>query len=681
MKEFMSDDLEQSLHSPTTSREKKARGRNRLRKPAKAPEVSPELQNVLNIKDQVTTQNQTATSENQDQPKPQTDQTLEEIRQRLPENIANMDAESLAREHARASQEQDFSNLAPKPTFEELLEVEQALESGIFRGAKVVRETTLGGERVLVLEDPKTGKEITYRPGAKEQIGLYYVRDMNPSERTTKEGAQKYIESILRRRELNADLPISGDIEQSLIATLQQDLAIPIAGTPAAAIVFDAERKALFDIDEREIMPLISQARARIHYHNANIIAKNSPKDLASEFQQMVQADHKEILNRSGVRLAIQEMIRDHGSGEGEYFRLNNKDRNGDPIEVTDIHGNLVGIKDARVTSIKEMMRSALPAGMSAADKEYQVNLDFELAEKAMMIFGESAYYDGIVDKDGRWIEMKKSGAPGDPPYAADLEAYSRYFEEHWDDIDFGNEQTGAGGSLSGSGSSQLKQAYWFPIILQKPSTATRGEVEFLRKYAYTWTPSFIRFQTANYKARENMLDFIDHLSDDYYKYFTWTGIVSSVMDTKSQFAGKGRESLLNVALKDPASVDATNPEKTIPPTLENYFKTEAAFNHLGFQEKQKAMARLLKGVLEYAGTGDAKNRYVFGGWNQNIKNEAIYLVMKQHLISRKDARKTKKDLGVWSVMAALEDFWPEFWGGFKKSLFLLLRAIRTFNQ
>lgn len=551
---------------------------------------------------------------------------------------------------------------------EELKAFEDALRTGEYAGMKVLGEVYHGGRRGLKVQ-VEDGQAITLDLGVHEIINAGVIPDPEAADLANSDTALAWVEKVLRSFERNADRKITQQVEDSLTATISSKIPVSILD-PVIKLPYDAINPATrlpFNPDPNERAESLSQAlirlvEARVAYHNSGLSARLGLGNLGEEYGGITLNEHREIFNTPGVKDAIMQLEENNG----EYYHL------GNPA--------------VREATIKDNLRHYFNtdprfAGTTAAQQAEAAELAFELAIKTMHIHGESGHYTGIRNIHGNYIYFTGPNA---------LEQYARYFEEHWDEIAFYIDRTtgvpivdAAGravtdlstlppavaanavwNQLGGEGSLHQKGTYHLPLYLENPLTPNRGQAAFLRRYAYAWVNSGVIFyrNPTDTAARTSMVEAIDHYSDDWAKWFVWTARVSAAHKGRGVFADKGIESILNNPFIDANAVTVHNSQQTLPKALENFVKTKEAFVGLPPAEQQRAMSHLLRGLLIYVNSNDARvDGFSFSGWNDTIRRNAINWVASLQLITSQQAAELIRDFGINENRAAIREGNPQF--------------------
>ena len=558
------------------------------------------------------------------------------------------------------------------PTPEQLKEIDMAIKSGNFKGAEVLRETVLNGMRAIVIKDPVTGVERAVLPGATELVDLYYVRDITPGtpEANTLVGAEAFVEDILRGWESRSSgsVPIPQEYESSLISTIQQQMDIATLNTLGAAVMPPTPPG---EAPQTWTDRLLVRASARIHFHNGAIKAKFTAKEMGQELGTILQSNEQvELVRIPGVNEALEQIV---NTNEGEYFRL----KSGPALDVrkASIIAHLVTLNNPET-------------GANFTAQEASKSLD--LAEKFMHITGESAHYDGIRVNAGTTIPGAVIPADGfigqavldalyTDPNMLLVDKFARFFEEHWDKINYVD-------SLGGTGALQLKQTYYYPIVVEKSATKNRGDAADLRKYAYLWINSGVRFQARGSTARNNILDMVDsannntNLKGDVAKLFAWFPTAASMVENRGAFNDKGEESVLNTPVPDANRVTNENMHETVPKALENIRKAAAIFAILPPEQKLRANLHLFKGVMQWMKSPEARGRdFQILGWNTNQYRLAVDTLIEHDFLERKDGRHIMSQIQglLWDIAAIIENGFREGSEDFWTTLFALTRFFK----
>ena len=590
----------------------------------------------------------------------------------------------------RAGHNPEFSSLQTK---EAIREFDIALETGSYKGFKVVREIQHGGSRALVILDPETNQELAVRPDVTDIVDLYYVRDIAPgtAEADQPVAAAKFVNDILLGWEGRTS-PISEELSQSLTSTIDQQMNKNVLG-------------------QEFVNKLVLQALGRIHLHNGAIKANYAAKELGQELLPFINSGEKnEIFKMPGVSFAIKEMIGNVGGfDEGEYFRLRDyKDNN--QVEHNDYKNRKAVIQ----ANIKTYLLQHLPAPQNLTQPQLEALRDAEalraidLAEKFMHVYGESAHYDGIRVKQSTnlpGVNLPQDGYVGQKAlevlYPGDnmnlVDRYARFLEDHYDDIDFGDEVSGLGGSLSGKGAAQLKQTFYYPILLQKPFTKNRGDATELRRYAYLWINSGLRYEARTFKPRANMLEAMglqnqnlntldienfgfDDFGDEIPKMNNWIGVVAAITENRGAFNDKGEESVLNTPVPDANRVTNENMHETVPKALENIRKSAAIYSILSPEQKLRANLHLFKGVMQWMKSPEARGPdFQILGWNTNQYRLAVDTLIEHDFLERRHGRDIMADIQglLWNIAAIAENGFREGSEDFWATLFALTRFFK----
>src|SRR3989344_4567778 len=553
------------------------------------------------------------------------------------------------------------------PTPRELEELDEAITTKVFRGYKVVEVFDYGRGKAIKIEF-ENGKFSTFRPG-EGLLGVYTLgeqADLEAVDSDTPEKAKDWLEKYLRPYERNPSIDIKGDFEGSLIATIDQK--IPDMGVnPVTMVPYKTELRIF--------------AGARIHYHNTSLKARLAIGDFAGDLMNIQSEEHQSILNEPGVKEALKAML----ANEGRYFRIRN------------ITGGAQEYTEARKALIDSLSIPGLPGHTGD-----QARLAVELAEKFSHITGEAGYYDGIRVGTGTTFTIDVPGGGGGvitptspdgfvskeflallyPDPTLDLhDRYAKFFEEHWDDINFMvNPATGEGGSLSGGlGSLGMRGTFYLPVALEKPTAPNRGKPDFLRRYTYLRVSSLANFKTAAIPETSSTYQ-MDNFDTIINKIYVWAPRVAAAGKNKVVFADAGNKSILNVPLINPDNVTTGNANKSLQPALANYFEALKAYEGLPDEERKKAAAQLLKGLLKFESSDEAWKKFGYLKWNDSIKQDALILNRNLGVIDQELVREIAKGANISSTRAALFASLLEFTGGLwdgTKFIWSLVRGIR----
>ncbi len=498
---------------------------------------------------------------------------------------------------------------------------------------------TQGREHVVT--NPETGEEVRRIPTVEGAAGT--MSDPLPAEVNDEPKARNWVEDQIRILEQGDK--VDPTALQSLLGTIQGSIkpeTFPMPIPPALPTPPE------FKVE------LLKKVRARIGLHNAALDAQFYGKEFPGEFMKIQPLEHIEIFKTEGVQVALEKLMEDKtGGGEGEFFRL------ASVIPAT----GATPAEDRRVEIINGIMISL---GGPSPENEKKAKLALDLGEKVYHAWGESSYYDGIRVAPGTVFTRNGVPVPGivlgnqnwishevvetlypDPPAPAEPlsldERYARFFVEFWDNIDKTS-------SFSGQGAAQIRQTLWYPILLEKPGTKNKGEATYLRRYAHLRISSFARYQSADVGPAANLLEAIDYsggpqgfarFKREFRKVYAWAPAVGSAFENRTQLNDKGKESVLNSPFVKPNDVTERNAEKLLPKALENFLKAAAVYQHLPFEEQQRALAHLYQGMQEFMnGANNKESRkppFSYYGWNSAIKMDALSLLADEEILTRLD--------------------------------------------
>lgn len=481
------------------------------------------------------------------------------------------------------------------------------------------------GEHVYIVVDPETG--LKTRIDASKEVGRSelagVIRDPEAVDLADVAALRSWVNRNLRPLESRGggSIQISQTVEESLITTISN--ISKVGGAP---------------IPDTLKSELIAFAGGRIKYHNSSIRSKNALGSFAEEYSRIQGSEHQAILGR----LHFTEVTQWMELNEGAYFRL------GGPAAEAQ-----------RNTWIADLQ--ALPYNLSLEDAQLTV----ELAVKASNIFGVSAHYDGIRDIHGNWVHFET--ATGE----IDYEAYARYFVDHWDDIDFAN-------SLEGQGAGNMGRAFYYPLFLNKSGVKFPGTSETMRRYAYLWAGPLIHFRFDPMIPSGSFTETINRITtgggvtpahNDARKSFEWAARMSAVDEGRKQLNEKDDESILNVPLIKPDDVTSDNYDKTLPTALGNIEKAYGAYGHLTPDQRRRATAHLIEGVLHFINNPESHGEpFYHEGWNSEVIQRTVKYAFEKGKIRRQDAAQLLERgeinygaASMWGFLREFKDKLPEF--------------------
>jgi hypothetical protein len=555
--------------------------------------------------------------------------------------------------------EPSIKTLGPNVTFD------QVIRDGGVGKLRLVEVKMSGGRRAVELEDPETGERVTFNDSGNPEIqaaGLF--KDVEKDELKSQAEAEAWLEKYLRNYEAEGGGPINDQVEQSLIATIS---TIPdhVERDRSGAII------GKIGLEEKE--SLILTARARIHYHNADYVSQYSMEGFGEAYGKIYPKEHKRIQETPGVMAAIDELTKN----EGEYYRM---DSTTAAIEKDRILGEIAS--DLRIPLIDTV----------TGDTDDRVKKAFELGSKTLNILGYSADAEGIKLKDGTYKTFKSA------------EENWQFMIDNWDDIDMTN-------SLTGQSARDMKRAMYFPIHLEKPDTSDvqRGRNGQLRKFTSLWVTSAQKWDynpdnlvkkdkwgndilvgkktipAPIFGAEDKIKDTLAAIQTDaaYQKYANWAARTSMAYKERTQFTGKGGESVLTVPIVDPNSVNNENFREKLPNALKNVKALGGtAYSHLEGNKKQAAMSAWVKACINYTNSKEARNNQNSLGWNNFVREKAILIAKEENIINDKSKMKLLGDMFSWANWrhwdAVFDDSGKEFMKGMGDGLKNLWNALKV---
>ncbi len=483
-----------------------------------------------------------------------------------------------------------------------------------FEGSRtdyVTEDEKIGSTWFMKTKNPETGETVAWLAGASREGASGTFPDPELADLATADTARAWVEKWLLNYESAVDDTISQDVQVDFVKTIYAK--IPNYGG-------------------NETYELALLTNARIKYHNTGILARYATDNFGEAFGNIGGKEHQKIIDLPGL-LASAELLKE---GEGSHFRLGGADADAN--------------KALLVTRTKTLSSSR---GTILTDQ--QAELAVNMALKCYYLFGEAAYYDGLVDKTGKFIKFE-TDTVGSSHYQTATEKCAEYFEEHWDDIDFDSANNHRG-SLTGSvAGSSTKGLYYFPVTLEKDATAHKGQAKSLRKFAYLWVTSLAQTPDPTGKARGDILEVLKNAGvADYTRNRRWAAEVSNVSKNRAVFADKNEnESLLDAPFVHQDQVMSSNVRETMGKALENYSKACAAFLPLPTALNKEARTHLLKGLLGYVNSKQAKDEgFHFLPWNDFIINKAILIAFHANAITHHQAVELQKELKVSIEKAA----------------------------
>jgi hypothetical protein len=648
------------------------------------------------------------------------------------------------------------------PTMAEKAEIDEAERTGLYRGMKVDHVTELSGVKSLVVEVPNKGK-IAIRPGSETQIALYYVEDPRPSDLESEISATLWFESVLRSWETQGGgaVAIPGEYLQSLNSTVNQRLTnfssefrTNLVSTARARFTYhNSAIKANIAAADFEGAFLAEQLTTDEHYKvldalgvedsirymsadHGGYFRKKFPKDLliqriASEIrgsQEMSEIRADLVARRETMKEEAIVFLRDVDPSDSQIDDYIDRKFNSIVLDKADLAVNLgekvmhnygesswadgIRIKasaigeyrgrtrpgiilesEPPITVLRQPIRLDPVTGRPVLDSDgNEVKENFLRAEPIQKQYARIGPGVKIDMDDGFVIFEKEKGGFDELKLVAD------FFVEHWNDIDFGDE-TGSGGSIGGNSRVQFRGTMFYPVSLEKPGTANRGDIEMLRRYAYLFMGPMRRFTTGSYKeARNSAVEFLysgknntaTNLTDqnkdrifgkDYGKIFIWAGKISNITKNRGILNDRGPDSVLNQPLVDANLVENQNTGETLPKALEKFTKSVELYGNLTNDERRYAMGHLLGGILTFVDSKEASDKGYLE-WSDKMKLDALLVAWRQSLISFREVKNlsSRDKLAISGARAALIDAFPEFSNGVidgLKFLWTLFRGSR----
>src|SRR3989344_3759059 len=546
------------------------------------------------------------------------------------------------------------------------------LEAKEYQGHKVLGEIDYGGRRAMEVEFPE-GK-VTFVLGVE---GI--INDILPPDEDL-----DLVDKVSLRGWLEEQLRAMETVDQPIKERSKEDLQNTIANIKkwkSGAVVEPTFKSELRDI-----------ALARMGYHNLAFAARLGMKNLENEFVQITQDQSELILVKTaGVKEAI-KMITDK---EGAIFRMESDKRKKEEQRIRN---------ELRRRGIGNPTFRGLPAA-DEAKAEDEAKVALELAIKAMHAFGESGYYDGIKvipgtifkDKDGHVIPTPSMGSDGfisvkvlEELYSSIIpngefaieRRYAKFIEEYKENIafykykdggviKFSNKRetipTGSAGIewnlLNNVGALHGRATYYWPIALENPQTPDQGRAVSLRKYMYTWINSGVRFMrdADDDTVKSNLSEFVDDFGHDYAKYYIWVNRAARAYSARGVLNEKGPDSVINMPLIEPNSLLFKDDDSAIDSVMGNFEKSAQAYEHLPTDQRQVAMAELLKGVLTY---GSWRNVHIanreletrWAGLSDKNMEDIIRRVVKKNIITEDQGVEVYKATKVSSLGAVGEE-------------------------
>ncbi len=579
---------------------------------------------------------------------------------------------------------------------QEIMEVLEAIKTGVFKGHKVVESFIYRGVPTIKIE-LASGKVIPYVPGAtKEVVAVGQVGDPEVADLATPDTARAWLESILRSYE-TVNRPIPTQIEESLKQTIIQKIknTPTLGGLTAHNIPGGGGTEGI----QQE---LLRRVRARVLIHNAALKARFSPKDLMESLGEIISGPDLliELLETHQTREAINRIV----NNNGEFIR--NKFTTPVAITLSEEVKASTTITIAGVTynpgdAIPPL--SIIPAGykfigsaktvdealsknlIGGGLNEEQAKLSIELGKKITDAFMESAYYDCIVLMDGTPLLPPTHNPDGTRmKYLQTLEWVAKAIEDNWSNIDFNFKK-----SLGGSGALQGKNTLYYTAFLNQRDDNGKliqpfpGRAESLRMLAYTYTSSAARYLIKDTNTIGNLAELMDPTANystikaNLRDLFRWGSAFSKASDTRGVFNEEGADSILNQPLINPDSVTTGNASQEVSKALGNIKKLEKAYGHLAQGERQKVMSHWLEGILKYLNTGKAwEEDFKWSKWNDFKLQQAINYAYNSGIISPAEAERLEKEFKISRNKAALIAGRSEFIGGFTGTLKELWKAL-----